>query len=205
MNNQYDKIFLKKLQDCVIDLDELDEIIETNSERQSKVDSEISDWLHRLQNNFEELKPNRIALANIAEKIATLRLERASLRNEFELIKRYKEISRQMMTKDNRKFVITEIQKIMKNLNQPYKNRIINEEDIKLVEALTENEKCQTRKKQTRKISEESQKINDQIWDLYQQGISQQKIAQTVGLSQPSINVRIKRIKSQKEKVEVNV
>ena len=111
MNNQYDKIFLKKLQDCVIDLDELDEIIETNSERQSKVDSEISDWLHRLQNNFEELKPNRIALANIAEKIATLRLERASLRNEFELIKRYKEISRQMMTKDNRKFVITEIQK----------------------------------------------------------------------------------------------
>ena len=93
----------------------------------------------------------------------------------------------------------------MKNLNQPYKNRIINEEDIKLVEALTENENRQTRKKQTRKISEESQKINDQIWDLYQQGISQQKIAQTLGLSQPSINVRIKRIKSQKEKVEVNV
>lgn len=204
MNNQYDKIFLKKLQDCVIDLDELDEIIETNSERQSKVDSEISDWLHRLQNYFEELKPNRIALANIAERIATLRLERASLRNEFELIKRYKEISRQMMTKDNRKFVIAEIQKIMKNLNQPYKNRIISEEDIELVEAMTENEKHQIRKKQTRKISEESQKINDRIWDLYNQGISQQKIAQAVGLSQPSVNIRIKRIKSQKEKVEVN-
>ena len=204
MNNQYDKIFLKKLQDCVIDLNELDEIIETNGERQSKVDSEISDWLHRLQNNFEELKPNRIALANIAEKIATLRLERASLRNEFELIKRYKEVSRQMMTKDNREFVIAEIQKTMKSLNQPYKNRIINEEDIELVEAMTEKEKNQTVKKNTRKISAESQKLNDQIWELYRQGISQKEIGKLVGLTQPSVNVRIKRIKSQKEKVEVN-
>lgn len=204
MNNQYDKIFLKKLQDCVINLDELDEIIETNGERQSKVDSEISDWLHRLQNHFEELKPNRVALANIAEKIAILRLERASLRNEFELIKRYKEVSRQMMTKDNREFVIAEIQKTMKNLNQPYKNRIINEEDIELVEAMTEKEKNQTVKKNKRKISAESQKLNDQIWELYRQGISQKEIGKLVGLTQPSVNVRIKKIKSQKEKVEVN-
>ena len=33
---EYDKIFLKKLQDCILSLDELDQIIETNGERQSK-------------------------------------------------------------------------------------------------------------------------------------------------------------------------
>lgn len=194
-HSDYDKIFLKKLQDCIISLDELDQIIETNGERQSKIDLELSDWLHLLQGNIDDLKNNRFVLANIAEKIATLRLERASLRNEFELIKRYKEISKQMMTKDNRQFVIAEIQKVMKNLNQPYQNRIIDEKDIAMIKAVTVEEAKSVKKKRARKSRAESEALNTKIWDLYNQGISQTKIAKMVGLTQPCINVRLKKMK----------
>ena len=194
-HSDYDKIFLKKLQDCIIDLDELDQIIETNGERQSKIDLELSDWLHLLQGNIDDLKKNCFVLANIAEKIAILRLERASLRNEFELIKRYKEVSRQMMTKDNRQFVIAEIQKVMKNLNQPYQNRVITEKDIEMIKAVTVEESKSIKKKRARKSRAESEALNTKIWDLYNQGISQTKIAKMVGLTQPCINVRIKKMK----------
>ena len=200
-HSDYDKIFLKKLQDCIISLDELDQIIETNGERQSKIDLELSDWLHLLQGNIDELKSNRFVLANIAEKIAILRLERASLRNEFELIKRYKEISKQMMTKDNRQFVIAEIQKVMKNLNQPYQNRIIDEKDIEMIKAVTVEEAKSIKKKRTRKSNAESEELNKKIWDLYNQGISQTKIAKMVGLTQPCINVRLKKIREKKDDI----
>lgn len=193
MNEQHEKIFLKKLQDCIIGLDELDELVNTNSERQSHVDLELSDWLHHLQNNFEAV--SRASLANIAEKIGSLRLERASLRNEYELIRRYKELSNRMMSKDNRQFIISEIQKTMKNLNQPYQNRIIDEKIIANVEAITIEEKNQEITKPKRQRKESSKELDQVLLKMKAEGRTQREMAVKVGITQASVSVRLKRLK----------
>ena len=105
------------------------------------------------------------------------------------------------MTKDNRQFVIAEIQKVMKNLNQPYQNRIIDEKDIEMIKAVTVEEAKSIKKKRTRKSNAESEELNKKIWDLYNQGISQTKIAKMVGLTQPCINVRLKKIREKKDDI----
>lgn len=193
MKEQYEKIFLKKLQDCIIGLNELDELVNTNGERQSNIDLELSDWLHHLQNNFEAV--SRASLANIAKKIGNLRLERASLRNEYELIKRYKELSNRMMSKDNRLFIISEIQKTMKNLNQPYQNRIINEKMIANVEAITVAEKNQEIAKAKLERKESSKELDQILLKMQKEGKTQREMAEKVGITQASISVRLKRLK----------
>ncbi len=193
MNEQYEKIFLKKLQDCIIGLDELDELVNTNGERQSNIDLELSDWLHHLQNNFEVF--SRASLANVAEKIGNLRLERASLRNEYELIKRYKELSNRMMSKDNRQFIISEIQKTMKNLNQPYQNRIIDEKMIAKVEAITAEEKKQEITKAKRQRKESSKELDQILLKMKSEGKTQREMAEKVGMTQASVSIRLKRLK----------
>lgn len=186
MTEQYELIFLKKLQDCIDDLDDLDEIINTNSERQSVTDYELSDWLHFLQN---EENINDDTILNVSHKIIALRKKRQSLRNEYECIKRYKELSNRMMTPASRESIKTEIGKTLSNLNQPYKNRVITEEDITFMKAKHEV-KCTRRSR--RKNSNE---IDEQLMELKNQGLTQREMAEIVGIKQASISVRFKKMK----------
>ena len=186
MTEQYELIFLKKLQDCINNLDELDEMIKSIGERQSEVDLELSDWLHFLQNS-EDLDEE--INSNIALKIKELRKKRASLRLESELIRRYKDLSGRMMS-DNREFVRTEMQKMMKNLNQPYKNRVITDEDIKFITAKSAK-KIITSKK--RNIA--SEELDSKLIELQKQGLSQRKMSEIIGITQASISIRFKKIR----------
>ncbi len=186
MTEQYELIFLKKLQDCIDGLDDLDEIISTNSERQSVTDYELSDWLHFLQNE-ENIDDETIL--NVSNKIIALRKKRQSLRNEYECIKRYKELSNRMMTPASRESIKTEIGKTLSNLNQPYKNRVITEDDITFVKA-----KCE--KKTVRKLRrKDSAELDKQLLELKKQGLSQREMAEIVGITQASISVRFKKMK----------
>ena len=182
MKEQYEKIFLKKLQDCINDLNELDEIINTNPERQRKIDLELSDWYHFLQN--KDL--NRESLANVAERIATLRKERASMHKEYDIIKKFNELKDRLNSKENRQFMIVEIHKTLKEWETPYKNRILTENQIQ--EVVNQNTKIVLKDKRT-KVSDE------EIWILYKQGVSQKKIADKFNMAQPSISMRLKKIK----------
>lgn len=89
----------------------------------------------------------------------------------------------------------------MKELNQPYKFRILSEEQIQ--ELLTDNlkkpdvQKKAVAKKKTRKRTAESLEIDNKIWKLYQQGKSQKEIANQLSMTQPSINIRLKRLREQ--------
>lgn len=188
MTEQYELIFLKKLQDCIDGLDDLDKIINTNSERQSVTDFELSDWLHFLQNE-EDLDDETIY--NVAKKIIGLRKKRNSLRNEYECIKRYKELSSRMMTPASRESIKIELGKTLKNLNQPYKNRIITEKDIEFVKA--KNEAKKTRKARDKNLSNED--IDKKILELKEQGLTQKQMTEIVGLRQSSISMRLKKMK----------
>lgn len=126
-NNQNDKIFLKILQDAINSLNELDELIQSNGDRQSKVDLELSDLLHKLQND-EDLTDNNIIV--LGRRIAELRKVRNSLRQEYELIQMYNQEKGKIVFANQRQWLIQNIQKKQTGLDQPYKNRVLNDEDF---------------------------------------------------------------------------
>lgn len=188
METQSDLIFLKHLQDSIETLNKLDELIETNSQRQSEVDSELCDLLHLIEN--QELKD--VACIKITHRIRELRKIRRSIKNEYELIVKYQEVKARLSSKENRKFITAEIQKRMKNLNQEYKNRILTDEQIK---ELLKEEVIQRSNKRTRKSSKKNQQINEKIKEMLDRGCSQKEMSVELGISQGAVSQRIKRIK----------
>lgn len=143
----YDITFLATLQRAIDVLNELDGLIDSNGDRQSKIDLELSDWLHKLQYD-DELTNEQIT--NIGIKIKELRKERESLRNEYELISEFKTHKNKLFEQSNRQFLVNNIQIRLKKLNQPYNNRVLTEEDINKVINNTVNkseEEIKTRKK----------------------------------------------------------
>jgi len=189
MEKQSDLYFLKILQDAITSLNKIDELVESNSTRQSAIDLELCDLLHLIEN--EEISD--AASPKIIKRIHELRQIRRSLRNEYELIIKYNEIKERLSFKENRQFVIAEIQKRIKNLNQEYKNRILTQEQID--ELLKDDSTKITETKKKRKRSEESKKIDEQIMELLEKGKSQSEIAKILYMTQPSISMRVKRIK----------
>lgn len=125
--NNYEVVFLATLNRCINDLNELDNLIETNGDRQSKVDLELSDWLHKLQYG-DDLTDKQ--LINISLKIRELRKTRESLRNEYELINVYKTNFKQLYNHESRPFLVNSIQSRLSGLNQQYNNRVLTEEEI---------------------------------------------------------------------------
>ena len=122
-----DKLIVEKIKELVQILDEIDELIQTRDSMQQKIDLEISDWLHFIENNEidEEIS------FKIVSKIHELRKERRSLSNEMAIEQTYKNNASKVMGNNTRQFLLSEINKTVKQLDNEYKNRIITEEDIK--------------------------------------------------------------------------
>lgn len=194
MEKQSDIYFLKLLQDSINSLNELDELIETNGDRSSKIDLELSDLSHIIEN--QDLPD--LGCVKIVKRMKELRTIRRSLRNEHELILRYQELKARLSSKENRQFIVAEISKRMKDLNQPYKNRIITDEQVqdflenKMIVGVTTSIK-------PRKRSEKNDDINAKIQKMLEQGYSQKRIAVELKMSQPSVSLRIKKMKELQE------
>ena len=77
--------FFNQLQNIVDQLNELDELGKQCSVEQSKCDQEISDWLHRIQN--EDLDDTEYI--KIGKKIKEVRIKREHIYNVWELYKVY--------------------------------------------------------------------------------------------------------------------
>lgn len=146
MKTNYDTIFLGTLHRVISTLDELDELIDTNGDRQSKVDLELSDWLHKLQYDDELTKEQ---ITNIGIKIKELRKERESLRNEYELITEFSKNKNKLFQKENRQFLVHSIKQRLERLNQPYNNRVLTDDEMNEVlnHNIVKNEETKTRKK----------------------------------------------------------
>ena len=185
--NQYEKIFATKLQKLVEDINEIEEIAKTNAERQSKNDSELSDWLHELQNN-DEL--NDAQIANIGRKIKELRKERESLKYEWELVNTYNQEKSKLIHPAYRDNFIKTIQKKLSAFGTAYKNRVITDEQLKEIEAITIEQKrdFNIKKKRTRK-----RRIDwDEVYRLLDEGKTQREISRILGCSQPTISSIVK-------------
>lgn len=121
-----DKIIYEKIKQLVILLDEIDNMICTQGEELQKIDFELSDWYHYIENN--EL--NETASIKIINEIQKLRKLRRCLNNEHEIENTYKNNASKVMGNNTRPFLLAEINKTVKRLDNDYKNRILTEEKI---------------------------------------------------------------------------
>jgi hypothetical protein len=121
-----DKLIIDKITNAISILDEIDNMIKTQSEELQKVDYKLSDLYHLIENN--ELSDE--ASINVVREIHLLRKERRSLNNEHDLEVVYQNQKQKMIGNDSRQFLVTELNKTNKRLNSEYKNRVYTEEEI---------------------------------------------------------------------------
>lgn len=121
-----DELILSKIKEAVKILDEIDSLIETQPQELQKVDYELSDLYHYIEN--EDI--NQETSIKLIERIKYLRLVRRSLNNEYSIEKAYKDNSSKMMGNGSRPFLMNILSKTVENLNCEYKNRVLTEEDI---------------------------------------------------------------------------
>lgn len=121
-----DKLIIDKITNAISILDEIDNMIKTQSEELQKVDYKLSDLYHLIENN--DLSDE--ASINVVREIHLLRKERRSLNNEHDLEVVYQNQKQKMIGNDSRQFLVTELNKTNKRLNNEYKNRVYTEEEI---------------------------------------------------------------------------
>ena len=121
-----DKIIYEKIKQLVILLDEIDNMICTQGEELQKIDFELSDWYHYIENN----EVNETDSIKIINEIQKLRKLRRYLNNEHEIENTYKNNASKVMGNNTRPLLLAEINKTVKRLDNDYKNRILTEEKI---------------------------------------------------------------------------
>ena len=131
-----DEILVDKIIQAVKILDEIDEMISTQGQELQKIDLELSDLYHFIENN--NVTDN--TSVKLIERIKQLRLMRRSLQREYEIENAYKNNSSKMMGNGTRSFLINTIKQTVKNLNSEYKNRVLTNEDIEKLQS-TEKKK----------------------------------------------------------------
>ena len=108
-------------------LDKIDEMIKTQSVELQKIDYEIRDLYHLIENN--ELSEE--ASINLIKRIHDLWKERRALNNEYEIENTYQTHKSKLAGNGTRQFLATEILKTVKQLGKKYTNRVLTDEDIK--------------------------------------------------------------------------
>lgn len=186
-----DVLFLSNLQKIVKLLDEIDDLIESNPTRQSKIDGLISDYEHIIEN--ETLTNDQAML--IVQDLKKAREYRRHQKNEFELIRAYQDNKEKLSSNVNRQFLMAEIYKVWTRLNQKYNMRVLNETEVEKFRTVN---KVVLAKKREKRRSQKSIDLDNKIWDLYQQKKSQTEISKILGISQPVISIRLKKLKEEK-------
>ena len=188
MVKETDVLFLGNLQKIVKLLDEIDELIESNSSRQSEIDGLISDYEHIIEN--EKLTNDQAVL--IVEKLKKAREYRRHQKNEFELIRAYQENKEKLSSRVNRQFLTSEIYKVWTRLNQKYNMRVLDEKEVEIFRTVN---KIVPVKKHAKRRSQKSIELDNKIWNLYLQKVTQIEMSKILGISQPVISIRLKKLK----------
>ena len=130
-----DEIVYDKIKNAVLLLDEIDDMINTQSYQCQQIDYEMQDWLHYIENNEVDDKQS----IKIIKEMQRLRRERRCLHNEYEIEKAFKDNASKVMGNNTRPMLLAEIGKTVKQINSDYKNRVLTDEQIN--ELLSEKKK----------------------------------------------------------------
>lgn len=107
-------------------LNEVEEYGATLFDKLSVLDSKEQDLLHYIENN----RINVLWCFKMVREIKDIRLERRKVKNDMELIYKFNESKNKLASKENRPFIITELNKRAKLFDAPYKNRQYTEEEL---------------------------------------------------------------------------
>lgn len=193
--NQCDKILLKKLDDLIDILNWIDDEITSNSEKNSNVDSELSDWLHLVENNNLTDKE----LLEIMKKIKELRLKRRSVKNEYFLLNAYKENKIKLIHQAQRDFFRNEIMNKWYELNMPYNNRVITDKDVDEIVKEDIKAKEPTQKKRGRKPKEflttrdGTEYSATELKQMLLEVGTQRKLAEKINVGQPALSLFLRK------------
>lgn len=123
--NRYDR-YISKLNTCFDTIAKIESDMETEIEELSNVDKELSDYMHIIENDSDNIKNPKQFIQNIAQ----LRKRRREIKIIMAVANRYKQLSNRMVNADNRTMLISELHKEVKNQQQEYKFRVLEKEDI---------------------------------------------------------------------------
>lgn len=179
MNNDIDIMFLSKLQQVLNTLDEMDNMIKDNPDNQQKIDYEISDYLHLIQNtDLDKLDINKVMAA-----LKKLRLKRASHYRFYEITKTYNANRDKLKYTSSRANLKEIIKNTLDNLNNEYNYRILESDDLNtLCTEKTEEKKKRSPKKSKYRITEFD------LRKMVDEGMSTSEIATVFGCNQSMIS-----------------
>lgn len=121
-----DEIIFEKIKNALALLDEIDDMINTQSLQTQEIDYAIQDWLHYIENNEIDEKQS----FKIIKELKRLRQVRRCLHNEHEIEKAFMNNSSKVMGNNTRPMLLAEVGKVAKQLKGEYKNRILTDEMI---------------------------------------------------------------------------
>lgn len=193
---QTDLLLIRKVNDIVKAMDEIDELVKTLSERRSNIDLELSDLLHIIENNDLD----EFASHNVTKRIHDLRKKRRSVSNEQALLELWKQQRKDLLYSSSRAQLGKLFLDKINALEMPYKNRILSDENIDSLlhqrvsyspngientsdstkEEPVERESKERHKRTTGKNKEERDK---QIVELYSQSVAPKEIAKQLGIT----------------------
>ena len=179
MNNDIDIMFLSKLQQVLNTLDEMDNMLKDNPDNQQKIDYEISDYLHLIQNtDLDKLDINKVMAA-----LKKLRLKRASHYRFYEITKTYNANRDKLKYTSSRANLKEIIKNTLDNLNNEYNYRILESDDLNtLCTEKTEEKKKRSPKKSKYRITEFD------LRKMVDEGMSTSEIATVFGCNQSMIS-----------------
>lgn len=179
MIDNIDVLFLSKLQQAMLLLDDIDEMIKNNPDNQQKIDYEISDYLHLIQNiDLEQLNTDKIL-----QELKQLRLKRASHYRFYEIIKSYNANRGKLQYASSRENLREIIKNTLDNLNNDYRYRVLDDNSLKEVGLCSMNVTPKKRGKKSKyRITEY------ELRRLVNEGMSTSEIATTFGCTQSMIS-----------------
>ena len=118
---------LSQIYDISKQMTDLDEYFDKLPTLQSKVDEEISDLLHYIENNQLNLKQSAKMIKLLQEK----RLIRRGLSNDNIIKNTYNNHKNKLIINVQRPFFLNEINKKARELNSTYRNRQLSNKNIK--------------------------------------------------------------------------
>lgn len=122
-------IFLAKLQQVLNGLDEIDDMIGNNSSDQSNVDTLLEDYKHLIEENGKDMSDD--AKINMINSYYNARQTRRRNNNFYEVVKYYNNNKQKLQYKSGRETLYREVKNKLSNLDNPYKYRILTDDEIK--------------------------------------------------------------------------
>lgn len=177
-------VFLAKLQQVLNTLDEIDEMIGNNSSDQSNVDTLLEDYKHLIEENGQNMSDD--AKINMIDSYYNARQTRRRNNNFYEVIKYYNNNKQKLQYKSGRQTLYREVKNKLSNLDNPYKYRILTDDEVKnfinyVNNDVTNNEREADNRKN--KLSKE------ELERLFNEGKKSVDIAKMYGFTQSYISV----------------